>query len=116
MGRGQGHTQGDSSASARLIVRAPHQGDHAVFWTRRVSDAHAPAESRSNQLSTQADAEDPHVRAHATAHELALGFQPRPRLIVVGVRSATQQDEGTRQGSGGQVAEALRSSQARTTS
>ena len=44
----------------------------------------------------------------AAAHECAFCFQPRARLVVVGVGPATQQDEGARQGSGRQVLEALR--------
>ncbi len=46
----------------------------------------------------QADAED-HVRAHAAAHELALGFRHGHASSSVAF-AHTQQDEGTRQGSG----------------
>ena len=107
VGRGQGHAQGDGSAPARLVVCAPHERDDAPFGACGVTDRDAPAEGRGNQLGTQANAEHPDVCAYASAHELALGFQPREGLVVVDVRAPAEQNQGARQGSGGQVTEAL---------
>ena len=108
VGRGQGHAQGNGSAAARLVIRTPGQADDAIFGARRVGYTDTPTEGRGDQLGAQANSEHSNLCGDAAAHELTFGFQPRPGLVVVGVRPATQQDEGIRQGSGRQVLEALR--------
>ncbi len=92
-GRGQPYAGGQPA----WIVRAPHQGRRSPGPAGSATRSRARRKSRRS-TGHLADAEDLTFARHAAAHELALGFQPRPRLIVVGACSATRQDEGTWQG------------------